>query len=243
MHSWVDKNDASKYYSAFKEIITDNSPHSSTFESKREKILQAVNHFLAMIEKALEIDFIFTNEEMATIIEQLGIFKMEDIFFEKNRTLFDQIIMKINNYLIKYEIEISKDNIDRIQELIFNNAQISDEEKHKYCGMCNFTGSYVDSYRYCQFLLITDILEKVNQKNLRKTEVSTLDEKLASQMVNSMANGILDVEGNPIYDNNERDNYSGKNLGYSGMQLLGLIASISSIILAIFGIGLIVLTR
>lgn len=51
-----------------------------------------------------------------------------------------------------------------------------------------------------------------------------------------MENGILDADGNPIYNNSNSFDYQGKSMGYSGIQLLGLVVSISIIIIAILGI-------
>ena len=60
-------------------------------------------------------------------------------------------------------------------------------------------------------------------------------EDRADAIVQAMENGILDVDGNPIYGS-DFVHYQGKSMGYSGIQLLGIVASISSIIIAVLGI-------
>ena len=66
--------------------------------------------------------------------------------------------------------------------------------------------------------------------------------QMANQMINAMENGMLDVDGKPLF---ETDDYINNNrtLGFSWIQLLGLISAISSVIIAFMGVLFIFITN
>ena len=58
---------------------------------------------------------------------------------------------------------------------------------------------------------------------------------VANQMIDNMVNGILDVNGQLIEQSNDYD-FSNYTKGFTGMQLLGLVSIISSVIVGLIGI-------
>lgn len=105
-------------------------------------------------------------------------------------------------------------------------------EATKYIGVALARKKKSNFIKLDQYLIPTKLDENLNPK--QDNIVSSSKKTIANQMIDAMVNGTLDIDGNPICDNSI--DYRGKSMGYSGIQLLGLVASISSIIIATLGI-------
>ena len=83
-------------------------------------------------------------------------------------------------------------------------------------------------------------MQQVLKDYLKKVELTQISDN-ADAIIEAMANGIIDTNGQPILEN-QYDSYNHK-MGFTAIQWLGFVSSISSIVIALLGILFLFVTR
>lgn len=83
-------------------------------------------------------------------------------------------------------------------------------------------------------------MQQVLKDYLKKVEFTKLSDN-ADAVIEAMANGIIDINGQPILEN-QSDSYDRK-MGFTAIQWLGLVSSLFPIVIALLGILFLLFTR